>query len=100
MIALGALCACAYRQTIPVDCVPEEVEIYVDGRMLDEIPEELTLRADEDHTLFFKGEGYRPELIVLRTDGADDPKLMPDRLCVKPVFLGVERVVEMEIEPD
>jgi hypothetical protein len=103
VIALGtlcALCACAHRQTIPVDCVPEEIEIYVDGRLLDEIPDELTLRADEDHTLYFKGVGYRPELIVLRTDGADTPKLTPDRLCVKPVLLGMDREVEMEIDPD
>ena len=83
-----------------VDCVPEEVKIYVDGRLLDEIPEELTLRADEDHTLYFKGEGYRPELVVLRTDGADTPKLTPDTLCVKPVLLGMDREIEMEIDPD
>jgi hypothetical protein len=100
LLALAALCACAHRQTIPVDCVPEEVKIYVDGRLLDEIPEELTLRADEDHTLYFKGEGYRPELVVLRTDGADTPKLTPDTLCVKPVLRGMDREVEMEIDPD
>ena len=100
IFALAALCACAHQQTIPVACVPEEIEIYVDGRLLDDVPEELTLRADEDHTLYFKGEGYRPELVVLRTNGDDDPKLTPRELCVKPVLLGMEREIEMEIERD
>ncbi len=100
IVALAPLCACAHQQTIPVACVPEEVEIYVDGRLLDDVPEELTLRADEDHTLYFKGEGYRPELVVLRTNGDDDPKLTPSELCVKPILLGMERAIEREIERD
>jgi hypothetical protein len=104
-IATVALCAaligsCAPKQRIPVDCVPRDVEFYVDGERLEETPEMLVLRADRDHVVFLKGEGYRPEMVVLRAGGGDEPRLEPAELCVRPVLLRMERDIQVEIQPD
>jgi hypothetical protein len=93
--------ACAPKQTIPIDCVPDDVEIYVDGRMLSEVPDEIELRSDRAHTFFFKGPGYKPELVLLRSDWSDgEPRLEPAELCVRPVYIGVDRNLRLEVEED
>jgi hypothetical protein len=50
---LLAAFGCATRQPIAIDCVPEEVVIYVDGERIDGVPESIALRRDRPHTLFF-----------------------------------------------
>ena len=98
---LAATSGCAAKQKIAIGCVPEEVAIYVDGERLDELPDELDLRSDRPHTLFFKGEGYAPELVVLNSEEIDGKaRLSPGEVCVKPRYLNVRRELEMAIEPD
>ena len=102
--ALGVVAAlgvgCAPKQRIPLDCVPEEVTIYVDQRALDEHPEALELRSDKPHKIYVKGPGYEPQLIILEPEYGEDgeQKLSPDRICVELVPVGVERNLELEVE--
>ena len=104
--ALGLLIplsGCAPKQRVPLACVPEQVTIYVDGQALEENPDALELRADEPHKIYFKGEGYEPQLIVLEsgTDPDGDPALVPAEVCVELVAVEVERSLTLtpEAEP-
>jgi hypothetical protein len=94
--------ACAAKQRVPLDCVPEEVTVFVDQRELDELPETLELRSDRPHKIFLKGPGYEPQLVVLEPRrGADGTStLHPDRICVELVRVGVDRQLRLEIEDD
>jgi len=101
-VLLAALLAfgCAAKQRIPLDCVTEEVVVYVDGQLLEEHPDALELRADEPHKIYFKRPGHEPELVVLDTATGDDgrPRLSPDNVCVELVPIGVERELTIEAE--
>jgi len=92
--------ACAAKQRVPLDCVPEEVTVFVDQRALEELPESLELRSDRPHKIFLKGPGYEPQLIVLepRRDESGKTALHPDRICVELVPVGVNRQLTLEIE--
>lgn len=95
----GLLLACATTQNVRIDCVPEDVVIYVDGRLLEEKPEQLQLDAERDHMLYFKGPGYVPELVVLRSERDDDgPRLSEDALCVQPRYVGTDRELELDVD--
>ena len=97
--AAAVLVACAPKQKIPLDCVPEEVVIYVDGNRLDEMPSVLELRSDQPHTLYFKGSDFAPELVVLTSEEVEGKaKLSPAEVCVKPRYIGVKRELKMEID--
>jgi len=101
LAAAVALSACAAKQKIALECVPEEVVIYVDGERIDGTPSELALSKDEPHTLYFKGPGLVPELVVLNSEEvAGESALSPGEVCVKPRYVQVHREVEMEIDPD
>ncbi|MCG8588446.1 MAG: hypothetical protein MJE66_04075 [Proteobacteria bacterium] len=65
---------CAPFQTVPLDLTPTSVRVFVDGEPLAPVPAELELRADRDHTVFVKAEGFQPQLVVLRTtrEGRED----------------------------
>ena len=98
---LLAAIGCATKQPIAIDCVPEEVVIYVDGERIDGVPEEIALSRDRPHTLYFKGPGIEPELVVLNSatvDGRD--ALEPAEVCVHPRYERVGREVRFEIDPD
>jgi hypothetical protein len=63
---------------------PEPVVLFVDGKRLDELPESVELTANKDHTLFLQREGYRSQLIIVRTaerEGGED-FLSPERVEV------------------
>jgi len=94
--------ACAAKQRVPLDCVPEEVTVFVDQRALEELPESLELRSDRPHTVFLKGPGYEPQLIVLEPRRGDSGRtaLHPDHICVELVPVGVDRELTLEIEED
>jgi hypothetical protein len=102
MIALLlAALGCAAKQPIAIDCVPEEVVIYVDGERIDGVPESIALSRDRPHTLFFKGPGIEPELVVVNSTVVDGrPALEPSELCVEPRYERVGRKVQIEIDPD
>lgn len=90
---------CAAKQTIPLDCVPKDVTIYVDKKPLESVPNEIDLRADRPHTLFFRGEGYEPTMLVLESvDSGQGPTLTPGNVCVELNFVERNRDVEIEIE--
>jgi hypothetical protein len=96
-----ATSGCATKQPIAIDCVPEEVVIYVDGERIDGVPESIRLRRDRPHTLFFKGPGIEPELVVVNSTVVDGrAALSPAELCVEPRYERVGRKVEIAIEPD
>jgi hypothetical protein len=101
VIGVGVSAGCAPKQKIPLDCVPREVDVYVDGERLDEIPAELTLRSDQPHTVFVKGPGIEPELVVLEHEEVEGRWLLsPPTLCVQPRLLEVRRELEIEIDRD
>ena len=101
MAGTALAAGCSATQAVPIECVPEDVIVYVDGELLEEMPEAVELTVDEPHTLLFKGEGYRPELVVLETSEADGvPRLSPENVCVNPVYVGMGRQIEVEIEED
>ena len=80
---LGTL-ACAPKQRVPIDVTPLGTAVYLDGQQLEAMPRELKLRSDRDHTLFFKSEGHRSELIVLRSGESDGkPRLEPARVRLR-----------------
>jgi hypothetical protein len=102
MIALLlAAFGCATKQPIAIDCVPEEVVIYVDGERIDGVPDSIALSRDRPHTLFFKGPGIEPELVVVNSRVVDGrAALEPAELCVEPRYKRVGRKVRIEIDPD
>ena len=64
---LTVLPGCAPTQMIALDVGPEPIVVFVDGEPLQELPPSIELTADRDHTLFFQREGYRSQLIIVRT---------------------------------
>jgi hypothetical protein len=98
-IVVLAAAGCASKQRIALDCVPREVTVYVDGRELGETPESIALRTDESHTVFFKGEKYRPQMVVLRSEEVEgEYRLSPPDLCGEAVFVEVRPEVRIEVE--
>jgi hypothetical protein len=98
LLALVAGVACAPKQRIPLAAEPAPVAVYVDGQLQVGAPAEVELRADRDHTLYFKKEGYTSKLVVLETKSDDDGKrLQPDqvRVTLEPRG-GTGREVEIE----
>ena len=100
MVACG-IAACAPKQTIPLECIPREAVLYVDGERLDELPPELDLRSDRPHTIFLKGPGIEPALVVLSSEEvAGRSMLSPASVCVNPRLIEVRRQLELEIDPE
>ena len=98
LLVLGAG-ACAPKQKIHLDCVPQDVTIYVDRDPLPGVPDSIDLRADRSHVLFFKGSGYKPAMVVLDSEeGADGPALSPPDICVELNLVERSRELQIEIE--
>jgi len=98
--AAAVLLACAPKQKIALDCVPEEFVVYVDGTRLEKTPSDLELRSDQPHTVYFKGPNFVPELVVLNSEKIDGKaRLSPSEVCVKPRYVQVRRELTMEIDP-
>jgi hypothetical protein len=101
MALLLTVFGCASTQPIAIECVPEEVVIYVDGERIDGVPGEIELSRDRPHTLYFKGPGIEPELVVVDATTVDGkPRLEPAEVCVQPRYRRVGRQVEFKIDPD
>jgi hypothetical protein len=101
-LALAAALAafgCAPRQTIPLDCVPREMTIYVDGEALEQVPPSLALRTDADHKIMFKGGGYETRFIALATrESEEGDELAPADICTELRFVKVKKELEIEVE--
>jgi hypothetical protein len=102
-IAAGAAGCAASSQRVRLECIPEQVNVYVDGRLLESADaDELILRTDEPHKIFVKGPGYEPRLVVLepQTDAEGRTTLGSDSLCIEVVPVGVSRQLQLEVEHD
>lgn len=98
--AAAAALGCASKQLVALDCVPHEVSVYVDGRKLEKTPEAIELRKDKAHTVFFKGGGYQPQMVVLNSEDVDGEKrLSPPDVCTEAVFVETRPEVQIELEP-
>jgi hypothetical protein len=99
LLALAGGAGCASKQTVSLACVPREVTVYVDGRVLEGSPEDLSLRKDRPHTVFFKGGGYNTQMVVLESREVDgEPVLSPADLCKQVVFAEMQPEVRVELE--
>ena len=101
-IALAALAlGCAVKQRVALDCVPREVRVYVDGRALDRGTESTDLRRDRAHTVYFKGGGFEPQMVVLESRQAEDGAwLAPADVCSQTAFVPTSPRVEMQVAPE
>jgi hypothetical protein len=98
-VAIGHSAGCASTQGVRIACAPREVEIYVDGRLLEGTDDEIFLRTDEPHKIFVKAPGYEPLLVVLEPEvDAEGHPRFANELCIKPVAVGVGRSLELEVE--
>ncbi len=98
-VAAAAL-GCASKQRVALDCVPHDVSVYVDGRELAKTAEWIELRKDKAHTVFFKGGGYQPQMVVLRSEDVDgEARLLPAGVCTEAVFVETRPEVQIEVEP-
>ena len=99
VVVAAAALGCASKQRIALDCVPHEVSVYVDGRKLEQNPESIELRKDKAHTVFFKGGGYRPQMVVLHSEDVDgEARLSPSEVCTETVFIETRPDVRIEVE--
>ncbi len=98
----AALCAagCASSQTVQIRCVPREVQVYVDGRLLE--GDETSLRTDRPHKIYAKGPGYQPRLVVVEPEQGPDGRsaFASDNVCVEVVPVAVGREIEIDPERD
>jgi hypothetical protein len=101
LAALVLTAGCASRQAVSLACVPTDVRIYVDGRELERNPPELKLRTGEPHTLYFKGGGFQPQMVVLESqEEAGKRRLSNADVCQRLVFTPVSPEVRIEVDPD
>jgi hypothetical protein len=101
-VAFGLTGCFASKQPIPLDCVPHEVEVYVDGRLLEGRPDAISLTRDESHKIYLKRPGYAPELLVLepQPDADGRNQLSAGDVCVDLVPIAVDRELTVEGEND
>ena len=97
---LAVLCAaaCASTQSVRISCVPREVKVYVDGRLLE--GNEASLRTDRPHKIYVKGPGYQSRLVVLepQVDERGRSAFRDEDLCVEVVPIGMNRELEVDVE--
>jgi hypothetical protein len=104
LLVIAAATGClTSTQRVSIQCVPEEVKVYVDGRLLEGgAAEGVVLRTDEPHKIFVKGPGYEPQLVVLEptVDAEGHETLGPDDVCIEVVPVGMHRELDLEMEAD
>ena len=98
LAALLAAAGCASTQTVRISCVPREVQVYVDGRLLE--GDEARLRTDRPHKVYAKGAGYQPRLVVLEpeVDERGNAAFRDEDLCIEVVPVGMHRELEVDVE--
>src|SRR5258705_10249410 len=86
-----ATAGCATTQNVRIECVPREVSVYVDGRLLD--GREAALRTDRPHKIYAKGPGFEPRLVVIEpdVDSRGRPAFRDDEVCLEVVPIGMGR---------
>jgi len=92
---------CAASQRVSLECVPKDVMVFVDGRLIEGSPKTVKLAKDQPHTVFLKGGRYQPQMVVFGSRQRDGkPVLDPVDLCSRVVFFEMEPEVKVEVEPD
>jgi hypothetical protein len=101
LLALTLVAGCATTQSVSLECVPSQVQVFVDGRQLEGSPQEVELGVDEPHTVYFKGGGYQPQMVVLESRDVDGERsLSHAELCREVVFTEVRPEVHVEVEEE
>ena len=78
--------------------MPHEVQVYVDGRLLE--GSETSLSTDEPHKIYAKAPGYQPRLVVLepQVDEHGRAGFDEDDLCVELVPIGMDRQLDVDVD--
>lgn len=95
-----ALTSCAH-QKVPIQATPGGVEVFVDGKRVEKIPDEgVKMRSDRSHELMFHKPGYQSMKVVLESKkGSHGRRLTPDMVEVELVPLDhQEHEVDVEID--
>ncbi len=101
VVALMLAAGCASTQKVSLECVPSEVSVYVDGRELEDRREQISLGVDEAHTVFFKGGGFQPQMVVLESREVDGKRrLFNADLCRVVVFTEMRPELRIEVEEE
>ena len=101
VVAAAAALACATPQRVSLACVPKNVAVYVDGRLVDDSADAIELSKDESHTVFLKGGGYQSQMLVFESRERDgEPELDPVDLCSRVTFIEMQPEVKVEVEPE
>ena len=101
VLALGILLGmgCAAKQRVALDCVPNEVTVYVDGRPLRGPLDSVELSPDRAHTVFFKGGDHEPQMVVLEPREVEGTlTLEPSDLCSHTDFVPMVPEVKVQVE--
>ncbi len=56
---------CPPYQNVGINSTPSEAQIFVDGDLVGLTPAQISVGTLDDHKVYLKKEGYRPELVVL-----------------------------------
>lgn len=90
-----AVGGCATQQRVSLACVPRDVSVYVDGRAVAPGTESVELSRKRTHTVYFKGGGYEPRMLVLESV---DSRLSPPDVCSHTAFVPMRPSVQMHLE--
>lgn len=97
----AAALGCATTQRISLGCVPKDVMVFVDGRLLEGSPTSVKLRVDQPHTVFVKGGQYPSQMVVFESRQRDGkPVLDPADVCSQMKFVEMQPEVRVELESD
>ncbi len=91
---------CAANQRLSLECVPKDVMVYVDGRLVTGAPKTVKLAVDEPHTIFVKGGGYQSQMVVFESQAKEaKPVSDPVELCSRVNFVELQPEVKIELDP-
>lgn len=80
-----------------MESVPPGAEVYLDGELVGSTPMMTRVWRHEDHSVFLKKLGYRPELVVLRRNDPPDGLFF---LTPADVRVRLSRLESTDGEPD
>ena len=102
LAAILLLGACAAKQRVTLDCLPEGVTVFVDGRRLENTQDGVELESDRPHTVLFRAPGYRPRMVVIDTDHTSDgaPLLHPTHVCADLLARAPRMKRHLDLEVD
>lgn len=101
LVAAAAALGCATSQRVSLECVPKDVTVFVDGRLIEGSAKTLKLAKDQPHTVFLKGGGYPSQMLVFESRERDGkPELDPVDLCSRVALVEMQPELKIEVDPD